>query len=236
MNLLQRAKTFVAAKATKIALVALPLAALTLIPTAAQASVIAGVSFSTGSCSVTIGTGNCSNTQMATHGGLASANWIGVSSGTVSSTTLDTGAELQINSTGTAFGSFSSTGTLPVSWDFFINSFSSGSGTVNWDILFTVTTNAGSFSVHPNGVDSFSGISEITGSASIPFSAGNVTGYQVLLTAVDSNFDSFTVTVPGGTTLDLNPATATPEPSGLLLAAAGFAGLLWRRKKSQNVA
>jgi len=235
MNPLQRAKSFVAGKATKIALLALPLAALTAIPTAARATVLSGVNFGTGSCSVLIGAGSCSNTQTATQGGLASANWIGVSSGLINSNSSGGSGFVELRATGSAGGSFSSTVSLPVSWDFFINDTAADS--IRWDLLFSVDTNSTTFSVAPFGFDTAAGISEIKGSANIPIiSPQSVIGYTVQLTVGKSTNSSFTVTVPGGATLDLNPATVTPEPSGLLLAAAGVAGLLWRRKKSQSIA
>ena len=202
-----------------------------------SAGTLSGVSFGTGSCSVLLQVGMCSNSQVATQGGLSSANWIGVSSaGAINSANSDGGNFFQIDAAGSASCFFFSSAQLPVSWDVFIDN--NAGGVSNWDVLFQVNLTEGNFFVHPSGVDSAVGRSEIKGSATIQMSDKNVTGYEIFLQAVNSVNSSFSVNVPGGETLDLNPAsvTTTPEPSGLLLAAAGVAGLLWRRKKSQGIA
>ena len=237
MNPLKRAKSFVASKATKIALVVLPLAALTAIPPAAQATTFSGVNFATGSCTVTTGTGTCTNTQVAAQGGVPGANWIGVSSNAVNSVSSDFGgSSLKLTAAGSASGFFSSTVFMPVSWDFFITN--NTGDTVDWDVLYEVFYQGISSVGQIIGHDSTAGLLEIKGKGNFQIPAQSLTGYSIVLTASDPSSGNFTVTVPAGATLDLNPAsvTTTPEPSGLLLAAAGVAGLLWRRKKSQSIA
>jgi hypothetical protein len=76
------------------------------------------------------------------------------------------------------------------------------------------------------------------GTADMPLSSINVpngdlfVAYDVNL-EVDTDFanptDVMTVTVPGGGSIDIDPASTVPEPASFLLGAIGFAALLCRK-------
>lgn len=250
MNLLERAKVFVAAKAAKIALIVVPLAALTAIAVPAKAGAVAGVGFSPAACTVTTGSGTCAESQASATGGDSLANWVQLYS--IGSLTPNGSGTLVVGVNGNAGGSFGGTQpAFPISWDFFINNsghsvpngfgVNAVNGTVHWDLLFQVLTSSGGIYgpiSDPSGNDSSSGSTEIKGNTtfSIPFLGNPVTGYKIQLTTTDSVGDTYTVTIPGGATLDLNPlaTTATPEPSSLPFAAFGLLGLLFRRRKKRS--
>jgi hypothetical protein len=64
---------------------------------------------------------------------------------------------------------------------------------------------------------------------------GSLASFTIELTVTTANDDDFSVTIPGGGTLDLNPTvvSTTPEPASLLLAGAGGAFLLFLRKRKR---
>jgi hypothetical protein len=237
LNLLERAKIFVAAKAAKIALTVVPLAALTLIAIPAHAGAVASVTFSPGTCIVTPAVGTCVDSQVSPTGGNALANWIALSSnGAINSSGSTT---LTIGVNGSATGLFDTPQNIPISWDFFINNFGAsggGTGNVNWDVFFQIQTSSGNFSTDPSGNDILLGSTEIKGSSSFAVGAATVTGYTIRLTTSAPSGVTFAVTIPGAATLDLNPTgvSLAPEPSSLPLAAFGLLGLLFRRRKKRS--
>jgi hypothetical protein len=232
LNLLERAKGYIASKASKIAMVAVPLAALAINTVPAQAGGVSGVSFNSSSCAVFAGLGSCSSDQVSPSGGNPSANWLEL----FTANPVISSGGVQLFVSGGATGSFSSAQTVPISWDFFVSG--PNGGTVNWDLLFQINTTASgssTFSIDPSGtaaITSGSG-TEVQGSSSLLVPASNVTGYELFLTVNDPNFDPFSVMVPGGGTIDLNGQLAAPEPSSLLLALPGLAAFLLRRRKKQ---
>jgi hypothetical protein len=236
LNLLERAKGYVAAKASKIALTVVPLAALAISAVPAHATVATGVSFSPSSCFVAQGSGSCTDDQANPVGGNPSANWLELfTTGAV--TPLGEGDQVILSASGSASGLFLTDQNIPVSWNFLIDGPSGG--TVNWDILFQVFTNSGSFSVDPGGsadIPSGGPSTVITGSGSLFVGASTVTGYGIQLTVSDPGFDSYSVTVPGGGTIDFNTNTQStvPEPSSIALAVSGLLGLLVSRRKKRS--
>lgn len=135
---------------------------------------------------------------------------------------------------GTANGNYLS-GNVPVSWDFFVTS---PSGSVNWSVYFTLTVQQGSNSFYP----SYSGSGMIgpginqevfnNGAITLPSGGGNVTNYNFDLYLTSTNA-SFSATIPGGGTVDFNPASSTPEPASLLMLTGGGA-LLWFMKRKRG--
>ena len=67
-------------------------------------------------------------------------------------------------------------------------------------------------------------------------SGGQVTGYTISLdTKSPANTGTdYEVIIPGAGTLDLNPQTAVPEPSTLLLTIPGAGALLLLRCKKRS--
>jgi hypothetical protein len=236
LNLLERAKGYVAAKASKIALTVVPLAALAAITVPAHATAVSGVTLIPTSCVVSIGSGSCTDDQASTIGGNTHANWLELfTTGAVSPGGGND--EVLLFASGSASGLFSSGQTIPVAWDFFING--NSGGTVNWDVLFQVFTSSGSSSIDPsNTADIPNGgpATEVQGTSSLFVGASSITGYGLQLTVIGPNSDPYSVTVPGGGTIDFNQSTqsATPEPSSLALAVSGLLGLLVSRRKKRS--
>jgi len=250
MNSLDRARRFLANKATKLALTAVPLAALTtIVAPPARAGAIdtfgatASATFSVGTCGVvpTFGSGSCSGGQTAAAGGDPNANWIDFSS----TTTLfpNTGGTLKVAITGTGTGSVAANAVIPVSWDFIVSSNNTESpstsdginalsenDTANATVTFNIM-DGGSTDTFTKSIDNILYGTEVPGSGSITVSGGSVTGYSISL-EVDGINQNFDVTIPGGKTLSLNPAGA-PEPASGLLGGLGLLGafLLKRRRK-----
>src|SRR5271165_1449892 len=133
MELLMRAKRFIAQKTSRLAMVAVPLAALATVAIPAQAS---SVVFWAGTCTTTLPAGDigsCSSSQpnptsVAMSGGASVASNGGtiefVASGGTNGGTLEPGQQ------------------VPVAWDFSLSS-SGGSYLVDWTVNFVVDFQAG---------------------------------------------------------------------------------------------
>jgi hypothetical protein len=218
LPLLDRAKSFIARKASRLAVTALPLAALTAacIPHASATA----VTFSNGTCEPS---GSCSTGQQASVGTNPEANWQTLS-GTLS---LSTGSGGSLFVDGLASGSLTSS--VPVSWSFTeqMGSFAyqlffqlSGSGT--FVSQFDVTGTAG-----PGQV--------ISGNGSLPAIAG-VYYWDMSLSGTCTS-GPCSIDVPAASTLDLNSSTpastsTVPEPATLfLMPSAGALLLLVRRRR-----
>jgi hypothetical protein len=222
MDSLERAKQFLAGKASKLAMAALPLAAL-----AVTVPAKAGTILDTTQCyTYSQSGGSCATVQAGPTGGNSQANWIqlygqGSAFGSSGSYSLEFSP-----SGGYASGSFTAS-SIPVSWDFFV--YSSGTQ-VNYELIFAFQElNYYTYDMSGSTTGS-SGGTEVTGSnfINVP-SGGNATGWNIDLSFYSSS--PFSVVVPSGSTADINPASATPEPATLLMTAAGGALLLLRRKK-----
>jgi hypothetical protein len=107
---------------------------------------------------------------------------------------------------------------------------------VIWDLTAEIDTSAGNGTLSQNGeVDCPCTDTAVEGTGSFSIPSGDITGWQYELNAEGiATTDELTINVPGGG-LELNaPATsAVPEPgyAGLLLAEAGMALLVMRRRK-----
>ena len=238
MNSLERAKQFIAAKALKLAVVAVPLAAVVMSVPLASAQPTGFQLDPSGSCIISTGVGSCGITEVSSTGGDPNGNWIAGYTGRNAGTSG--GNSVSIFFDGSAFGSVFAGEQIPISWDFFINSLNSGSGTANWSLAYSITGvgSGGTFSAGQSGSTAYG--TEVTGSDVITMeNNANLSSYRIILsvTGEDSNFD---VSIPILQTLDFNPegqVAATPEPVSSVLAGGGLlTGLfLRRRKKGSNL-
>jgi hypothetical protein len=219
MSSLERAKQFLAQKATRLALGVVPLAALAVSAVPAQASTI----FQTGETCSVVGSGTCSVSQTGAVGGNPQANWVALT-GSGTSTSSSGSQILDFDAIGTDAGTLTA-GSVPVYWNFTLNP-SSGS-TVYWTVEETINFSSGGFTeIIVDGNSSAPG--QVTGTDSITiFGAIDVTGYEIQLNTNGST--PYTVNIPAGS-LDLNPG-GVPEPATLILVAGAGALLLLRRKK-----
>lgn len=244
MNSLERARKFIAGKSAKLALSVVPLAAIAFsaIPSA-QAGAITPITFSSGSCNVGSGSGVCVAAQNANPGTDVNSPWVQVfSSGAI---TPDSNKAISLSGGGSATGSTTTGEVIPISWDFFINSGSS-SGSVFYALNIGLGGSGGGFA----GTQTTAAIgSEVTGSTMITIaSGGSVDDFSFSLEIFGNGFPSqqpagfssviaeppFSLTIPGGSTLDFNPGVAspsTPEPASLLLVGAGGVLLFLKKRK-----
>ena len=217
MNLLDRAKSFVVKKTSRLAKVAVPLAAVTIGSVAAS-----GATFMAGSCSLDTLNGNCSVTQESATGGNPAANWISVSA---TLTPQISGGYLLAS--GSATGTLSSN--IPVAYDF---TFSPGNYDSGWILM--IGLNSDSF-VYTN-YGSSSGGQTVSGSGVIDISTRTqITDYEFELSF--GCLAACTVNVPANSSLDLNPtAPSVPEPATLVLVPGAGALLLLgaRRRKAKQ--
>jgi hypothetical protein len=182
--------------------------------------------FTAAACTLSFGTGSCTDASEGP-GGVAASNWLEVSSGTISSTVNGEIEEVSFAVTGSANGGeFSASTAVPVSWDIQIDDLA---GPVGWSLTIELLDGPTIYSTSPTPITGTApiGDDDITGSSSITVPGfATITGYEIQLTATAST--AFTLAVP----ISLNPALSLPEPSSLLLAGAGAVALfLISRKK-----
>jgi MYXO-CTERM domain-containing protein len=215
---LERAKKFLSLRVTKLAMAAMPLAAVALSVTPAKASNVN--TFNPTACNVNTGSGSCFQATAAQQGGDPNASWLQVWSNLIYSSA----GNVVVSASGTYVGDgFVAGEIIPLSWDFQ----TSGTGTFNWSLSLWFSD--GSHGAGYSGGGTGPAGAEIRGSSQIIVPTG-ISGngtYNVDLFVNGVN----SVTVPGGGTLDLNP---TPEPASGLLAGLGMAAawLLRRRRKA----
>ncbi len=223
MNSLMRAQRFIAQKATRLATVVVPLAALA----AAAIPAHANVTFSSGSCSVTGSDPGpfCITLVNSPTGGNPEANQILISEAANSTA----GGTIVSSASGSATGSLDP-GVIPVSWDFVVTASGGNSGdTFNWTLAFTAS-GSGTTVVNVNeSANSIADGTEVIGSAAIGVPAGG---------SISSWTESLTITSAkgyflSGTELLNAPATAVPEPVSAYLLPVGGMMLLLRRKKKR---
>jgi hypothetical protein len=230
---LDRAKRFLAAKAAKLALTVVPLAALTV------AAIPSHASLAFGSCSIggAGATGSCTITQAAATGSDANQNALQLAG---SANTTGGAISMGITNGG---GSGTYAGTMPLSWYFDI--IDPNLDTINWQITAEIFGNSGSTLVQPAG--SVSSTGWVTSNTSLNLTVGNstvVTKYDLSIAFTDVTHPTtgnFSVNIPAGSTIDLNttttagPAPTTPEPATLLLTGGGLASLaLLRRRRKKT--
>ena len=223
MNSLERARCFLAQKASRLALSAVPLAALALAAVPASAGVI----LSTGNdCSVIAGTGSCSTFQVAAGGGNSNMNWIAMTGSGLSSFNSGSGNyQLDFLASDSGSGHIPAGG-IPIAWDFQFTA--AVDHMAHWTLQFTLDFQDGNHNTETEHGSGTTGGPPITGLDVQTLAAGhNIVGWSIELDTTSNN--SFGATIPTGSTVDYN--TTAPEPSSLLLMSAGGALLLLRRKK-----
>jgi hypothetical protein len=220
MNSLMRAQRFIAQKATRLATVIVPLAALAVsaIPAHADAT------FSSGSCTATP-VGNCSTFSQAPSGS------VGVS-GLATASSAQT---VEFDATGAASGTVES-GLIPVAWDFRVLPFGSGGGaaTVDWTVTFTVDVDPGTGPVSPAPSFTESGATltgnEVIGSGGIAVPAGTPLDWTATLKT--SSASPYVVT--GGELLQIDTQmNAVPEPATAFLIPLSAGALLFMRRRKK---
>jgi hypothetical protein len=183
----------------------------------------------TDTCSVGVGTGSCALVwaDAGAPGGDPNMNWLQLY-GTGNSAFVEDGGHyvLSFSASGGSDNSAFPAGSIPDSWNFTVNSASVSP--ITWTVSFTMgvsgnyqgTTDTGSVAPGTN----------VTGSDLITFGTGGTVGYYYIGISL-SSASPFSVSVPAGSTIDLNPASVSvPEPGSMWLVAAGAACLPLRRK------
>jgi hypothetical protein len=231
---LQRAKNFLAAKASRLALAVVPLAAIAVSAVPAHAGSIVVSGFSYNSCSVSDGgSGTCTITQANSTGSVTSLNALQLAgTGSTSSGSLSFGVT-SAGAAGTVPG-----GNLPVSWYFQITD--PNSDVIDWSIVAEVSTSSpsGSHLINPSGSVSSTGWVQSSGNISLP--SGTINGYELELNLNDVTHPggTFSVNIPAGSTIDFNntntAGSGTPEPASLLLAGGGLASLAFLRRRKKK--
>jgi len=231
MSSLERAKRFVAQKAWRLALVVVPLAALTVSTGSAKATTL---TFNPGSNCFASGdgeTGSCQTVQEAATGGNPAANWVAMTGSATQSSS--SGGAVNFTVSGSTNNGTIGAGTIPVAWNFSFGQVSVTDPTVNWTLLFQLEGSVGAY-FETSGSTSTGDTVTGNGVITIPTS-GTVSLY--LINLLTSSSGEYTLTVPGSATLDLNPLApaGVPEPATLfLLGPAAGALLLLRRRKSST--
>ena len=232
MDSLQKARQFIAQKASRLALAVVPLAALTIAAIPAAAGQIAGLP--TGpDCQVFPSNleGSCYTFEQSPQGGNPNLNWIAMGGG---SSFLFSGGGLTFDAIdgNSGSGSFLPSGSMAVSWDFFIEPAGLGSSqsqSVAWSVFFQLDMVNSSPSFFTTG--SVLPGNEVTGQGVIIIPTSDLLqGYEITLSTNASLGIDYAVDIPGNTSLDINPLS-TPEPGTFLLMTGAGALLFLRRKK-----
>jgi len=218
VDLFTQAKLFIAKQASKLAMVAVPLAVLAVARPAKATSVALDPSGSD-VCTSSSLSGSCILTTNPT-GGNPFMNQV-VLTGTSNSS--GGSAFLDMPSSTTNGGTLP-IGNVPVSWDFAISGLRGGQ-TVEWDVRFNLYYGDGfDFTFFSSGT---TGNGEVTGGASISITAAEaINGYFILVEAGNEG-TNFTLSAP----LTVNSSSSAPEPGSMFLMGAGGAALLVVRRK-----
>lgn len=236
MNSLERAKKFLASKAAKIALTAVPLAVA--VPAALGQGPSLILNYSSG-CSVNVGSGSCSLSGSQSSGGNPNVNYLSMAS---SGSLYPASGSLSLSSNEGASGTVTNGEIIPIAWDFSVYedveqglATTTSGGTVNGNLSVTLngTGFSGSYSQNFGGPITVG--STVSGSGNLVISgSGSVTTWRISLDFTPGSTSSYNVDIPGGSTIDVNPlSSATPEPATFVLTGAGLLGLLqgWRKRK-----
>lgn len=236
MTSLERAKHFLARKASRLALAVVPLAAVTISSSSAKAEAI----LTSDACTVTTGSGSCGISLSGVSGGNMHLNSAFLS--TSGSTVLSVGSAIDFSGgspSGGATGSYN--GKVPVSWDFDLIEVNAVR-VIDWTLTFTLNGSGGgavaTFSKSGSASTSSGGGTAVSGSGNMPTPGAStpIFGYTITLdTTTMSGKGSYEINIPVGSTLDLNPDPGSvPEPSTLLLMVPGVGALLLLRRKKQR--
>ena len=231
MSSLDRAKRFLQNKTKTLALTVVPFAALIALTPPAKASVL---SFDPSTPTLT---------QTAPSGSFITSNLssvvLGVSgvagSGNGTLTNGISGSWSMIFDMAGSANSGSFIAPIPVDWLF---NFTSTTGSFSWALSFKLNGNSVDLVPSPDAVSGIISDStqQIAGTALIPVVAGPITSYdfQLQITTLSTTLGTFTLDIPAGSTLDINPVdSSAPEPSAFFLAAPGLALLLLKSRRKQ---
>jgi hypothetical protein len=236
MSSLDRAKQFLQNKSRTLALTVVPFAALVALAPLAKASVL---SFAPGtptltqtSASGSLATSNLSSVALDVLNGVSGV--AGSGNGTLTNGTSGSWT-LSFDMAGSANGGIISA-PIPVDWLF--NFTSNVGASLPWSLTLKLNGSPVTLTPSPDAVSgTIPGFgSQISGTALIPVVEGPINSYDFLL-QINSGFPTvgtFTLDVPAGSTLDINPVSSTPEPSAFFLAAPGLALLLLKSRRKQN--
>lgn len=213
MDLLSQAKDFLARKASKLAMAAVPLAVLA-VATPAKATTLTLDPTMNDKCTAYTG-GTCTLSTNST-GGSPFLNQLVLTGSTAS---IGDYANLSNSGSGTASGTLPA-GSVPVSWVFDVTG---NTGELTWGVYFSLIYTSGSYVFSQNGSTS-GGMVTGSGAITIPMSTA-ITAYYISVYAQGSS--NFTLSAP----LTINSASSAPEPGSLLLMGAGGAALLLLRRK-----
>lgn len=231
MTSLERAKHFLAKKASRLALAVVPIAAVAISTSSAKAGAVLPSNdgcFVVGSST----SGSCSSFQQGAVGGNSQMNWIAMAGSGIMDGSSG-GSMTFVVSGSAATGSITS-GSIPVAWDFSLTDVDGVNPSVTWTVTFTALILTPTFETETftlNGTAPTGG-APITGSGSFMVPGGTVDGYVIELQTSSSG--EFGVSIPGESTLDFNvgsTASSVPEPATLLLAPSAGVLLFLRRKR-----
>ena len=248
MTSLDRAKQFLREKGRKLALTAVPLAALAIAAIPAHAATVTAVTGSGStagsigpiSCSASGGGGGfCTIVSQGYEGAASDLNWLQLfGNGSVS------GGSITFENSGSSASGVLNPGTIGVSWDFTISGAIQATQLpttgisvgipdgATWTVFYGIETTGDGW-VSGSESNTISSPATVTGSDSLIFnSGGTVEAFELGLTV--SSPDSVSISIPGGETLDINPPSATPEPASLLLTVAGLTALGFLRRRRKN--
>jgi hypothetical protein len=228
VDLLSQAKEFIARKASKLAMVALPLAVLA-VTVPARAGAILNPNGTDTCLSEPASGGSCTIVATAT-GANSNLNQIQMSGFvTAFGVNGDFVANILNSGSGTADGGSLAAGSVPVNWLFNIGS---NTGTVNWDVGFALFLGNQTVDLFSMSGSSSGGQVAGSGMINVPIAAA-VDGYSISLDT--SSLSGYTLNVPADATLVINSSnTSTPEPASLLLMAAGGGAMLLLKKRKQQ--
>ncbi len=230
MTSLDRAKRFLHSKGRTLALVTIPLAALTTLATPAKATTTFAFTSanqcngSTYNANSTLSSGTCSGSLLPTEANGVNGATL---SGNLSASAIAGGASFGLLWTWVAAGNdgfFS--GPLPLAWDFTI---APGSGNpYNWtlDFDFVGTTT----DVTESGSGSLSTEFQGTDVANLNGSANNLTVTLTVTTIAAFDNQQLQAAILPDSSFDVN---GVPEPATLVLLAAPLGYLMFRRQRKQ---
>ena len=190
----------------------------------------------------TLTPGNC----FVSTAGSGSCAYAGVSGGTAADITWiqlsgfgsnGSGSFLDFGNSGSGFASGSTVGgTIPVSWLLSVSGSSLDTDPVNFffsiGLNWMVSGGASSGSFYALS-GSWIAPGTYSGSGTISLPASTLLGWDASLYTSNSGGTAYSINIPGGSTVDLNPGSATPEPGSILLMGAGGVAMLLVRRRKQ---
>ena len=234
MSSLDRAKKFLQNKTRTLALTVVPFAALIALTPPAKASAL---SFDPSTPTLTqtapSGVFNTSNLSSVALGVLNGVSGVAGSGNGTLTNGVSGSWTMTFDLSGTAnSGSFFAP--IPVDWLF---NFTSSTSSLAWALSLKLNGTTVALVPSPDAVSGVltTGTQQIAGAALIPVFAGQINSYdlQLQITTQGATQGTFTLNIPAGSTLDINPVSSTPEPSAFFLAAPVLGLLLLKSRRKQ---